>query len=258
MGIEVEDYRSIYNSYRTAAAAVNCAFYQEEKRFFQIDEAIQHRSTIEPGLYGAFLQILSTQPHTLGEWFHSVFSELRKRKYCPKEQVYTFIVSLLTALYRRYPELYDWNVNISNEEQIQTVVCEMESLGRIEDFVEAVLLWMQGQHEKKLGYNRIVQGAIDYVARHFGEEDLSVAQIAEYLHFSPAYLNVLFKQEMKVTIKQYLSNYRLEHAKKLLGRDFDKVSQIAERCGYANGNYFAKVFKEATGMTPAEYRKSLD
>ena len=257
VGIEVDGCRNVYNSYRTAAAAVNCSFYQEEERFFQIDEEIQHRTTIEPGLYGEFLQILSEQPHLLKEWFATVFGELHKRKYCPREQVCTFMISLLTAVYSQYPELYVNGYGIESEEQLQTFLYDRESLSEISDFVDVVLTWIQEHNKEKEGYSRIVQGALDYVAQHFGEEDLSVSQIADYLHFSAAYLNVLFKQEMKVTIKQYLSNYRLERARKLLEKDFDKITEIAEKCGYANGNYFAKVFKEATGMTPAEYRKKM-
>ena len=68
-------------------------------------------------------------------------------------------------------------------------------------------------------------------------------------------MNVLFKQEMKVTLKQYLSNYRLEKAKKLLNQYGMKITEIAEKCGYTNANYFSKVFREATGMTPVEYRE---
>jgi len=74
------------------------------------------------------------------------------------------------------------------------------------------------------------------------------------MNFTATYMNVLFKQEMRVTLKQYLSNYRLEKAKNMLDNNFNKVTDIAEKCGYANANYFAKVFKEMTNMTPLEYR----
>ena len=81
---------------------------------------------------------------------------------------------------------------------------------------------------------RCRSGSRDYIAAHYGEEDLSTAQIAEHFHFSPAYMNVLFKQEMKMTLKQYLSNYRLERARKLLEQGYMKVTEIADKCGYAN------------------------
>lgn len=255
VGMEANSYQRVCKSCRTAAAAINCAFYQHEQRIFRINEEIQRKSTIEPGIYGEFLQILSGPPNQLKKWFQDLFEELRKNIYCPKEQVCTLMTSLLVVLHRKYPELYGRYAGIGSEEQIQPVVAGMESMREMELFLDEILAWIQTQSEEKAGYSRIVQGAIDYVAQHFGEKDLSVAQIADCLHFSPAYLNVLFKQEMKMTIKQYLSNYRLERAKLMLEKDFYKVTEIAEKCGYANANYFAKVFREATGMTPMEYRK---
>ena len=131
----------------------------------------------------------------------------------------------------------------------------MENIRQIRDFTDSLLSWIQERNEEQTGYSRVVQGAISYIAQHFGEQELSITQIADQLHFSQAHLNVLFKQETKMTIKQYLSNYRLERAKLMLERDFYKVSEIAEKCGYTNANYFTKVFREITGMTPAEYRK---
>lgn len=61
------------------------------------------------------------------------------------------------------------------------------------------------------------------------EVSLSITEIAERLHFSPVYLNVLFRQEVKVTLKQYLSSYRLEKAKRMLEQNYDKITEIAEK-----------------------------
>lgn len=254
-GVDVNSYQRVCKSFRTAAAAINCAFYQHEQRIFRINEEIQRKSTIEPGIYGEFLQILSGSPNQLKKWFQDLFEELRKNIYCPKEYVRSLMISLLAALYRKYPELYGRKADIAGEEQIQVAVAGMESMKEMELFLEELLSWIETKREEKEGYSRIVQGAMDYVAQHYGEKNLSVAQIADCLHFSQAYLNVLFKQEMKITIKQYLSAYRLERAKQMLEKDFCRVTEIAEKCGYTNANYFAKVFREATGMTPAEYRK---
>lgn len=255
VGMEAENYKNMYNSYRTAQAAINCAFYQEKERLFWIDEGILQKAVIEPGIYGEFLQILSEQPQKLGEWFEGLFGQLYSRKYYQKEQVYTLLISLLTAIYQKYPELYEENTGIWMEDQIQPFVRKMEFLREIEEFVESLLKQLEIKKEEQMGYGRVIRGVMGYVAEHYHEENLSVAQIAEHLHFSPAYLNVLFKQEMKITLKQYLSNYRLERSKKLLEQGYDKISEIAVKCGYANANYFAKVFREATGMSPAEYRR---
>ena len=256
LGIETGDYRYIYNSCKTARAAMNRAFYQPERRLFEIDETILQKRFMEPGIYGAFLRVLPEGPQKMAEWFESLFSDLLSGKYYQKEQVYTLMVSLLTAVFRQYPSSYDCVPWVGGEEQLQAAVLNMDSLREIQDFTDTVLGCVQDREEELSGFGRVIRGVLDYIAAHYGEEDLSTARIAEAFHFSPAYLNVLFKQEMKVTLKQYLSGYRLEKAKKLLEQDYMKITEIAEKCGYANANYFSKVFREGTGMTPLEYRSA--
>ena len=255
VGIEAGDYRNIYNSYRTSRAAMNCAFYQPERRMFEIDETILQKGFMEPGIYGAFLRVLQEGSRQMSEWFQDLFADLFSRKYYPQEQVYTLMVSLMTAVFRQFPESYDSMPQIEGEEQLQAALLGMDSLQEIQAFTETVLGCMQEREKELSGYGRIIRGVLDYIASHYGEADLSTTQIAEYFHFSPAYMNVLFKQEMKVTLKQYLSNYRLEKAKKLLDQYSMKITEIAEKCGYTNANYFSKVFRDATGMTPVEYRE---
>ena len=254
VGMDVGDYRNIYNSCKTARAAMNCAFYQSDRRLFEIDESILQKRFMEPGIYGSFLRVLPEGPGQMTEWFQSLFRDLFSRKYYQKEQVYTLMVSLLTAVFRQFPSTYDCMPQIEGEEQLQTMLLEMDNLQEIQAFTEKILGCVQEREDDLSGYGRVIRGVLDYIAAHYGEEDLSTAEIAEHFHFSQAYMNVLFKQEMKVTLKQYLSNYRLEKAKKLLEQDYMKITEIAEKCGYANANYFAKVFRDAVGMTPVEYR----
>ena len=255
IGMDTGSYKNIYNSYKMACSAINCAFYQEKERLFQIDEGILQKNYIEPGIYGEFLQILAGHPQKLTEWFKELFAQLYQQKYYHKEQVYTLMISFLLAIYKKYPEVYGVDTGIWKEEELPAYVREMDFLCEIREFVEKLLECLKAKQEEQSGHGRIICGVIDYVAKHYGEEDLSVVQIAEHLHFSSVYLNVLFKQEMKMTLKQYLSYYRLEKAKQMLEQGYDKITEIAEKCGYANANYFAKVFREAAGMSPAEYRK---
>ena len=253
VGIEADNYRNIYNSCRTARAAMNCAFYQSDRRLFEIDEIIQQKRFMEPGIYGSFLKVLQEEPQKMSEWFQRLFEDLFSGKYYQKEQVHTLMISLLMAVFRQYPASGEC-FRIDGEEQLQTVLLSMDSLQEIQAFTEKVLGCIQAREKELSGYGRVIRGVLDYIAAHYGEEDLSTAQIAESFHFSQAYMNVLFKQEMKVTLKQYLSNYRMEKAKRMLDQDYMKITEIAEKCGYANSNYFSKVFRDATGMTPVEYR----
>ncbi|MFQ9636415.1 MAG: helix-turn-helix transcriptional regulator [Eisenbergiella sp.] len=57
------------------------------------------------------------------------------------------------------------------------------------------------------------------------------------------------------TINQYLTNLRVEQSKILLRDNRLKLYHIADRVGYEDAAYFARIFKTQTGMTPSEYRE---
>mgnify|MGYP002511022391 CR=1 FL=1 len=255
VGVEAQSYHNVHNSYQTADMAVNCAFYQADRRLFSIDEAILQKAYINPGIYGEFLQMMSEPVGRLEQWCAELFGQLGSRKYYRKEQVYMLLISFLNALYQKYPYLYDACPQIRSEEEIAVYVSKLGTLWEIRELFFQVLDCIKTHRQEQSGYSRIVCGVQDYIGRHYQEETLSVKEIAGELHLSSAYLNVLFKQEMKMTLKQYLSSYRLEKAKRMLEQGYDKVTEIAEKCGYANANYFAKVFREATDMSPMEYRR---
>lgn len=255
VGVEAKNWRNVHNSYKTADMAVNCAFYQEDRRLFVIDETIAQKNFINPSIYGEFLQVVSESVSQLDQWCRELFEQLGSRKYYRREQVYTLLTSFLNALYQKYPYLYDACPQIRGEEDIAAHVMGLGTLAEIRELFFLIVDFMKEHQQEQSGYSRIVCGVQDYIEKHYQEESLSVAEIAEALHLSPAYLNVLFKQEMKMTLKQYLSCYRLEKAKRMLEQGYDKITEIAEKCGYASANYFAKVFKEATDVTPMEYRR---
>lgn len=86
-------------------------------------------------------------------------------------------------------------------------------------------------------------------------ENLKVDSIADYLHLNRSYLSSLFKQETGFSIKQYLTYYRIEAAKKkLLNTDYS-ISQISYQCGFQDPLYFSRIFREWVGLTPSEFRQ---
>lgn len=97
----------------------------------------------------------------------------------------------------------------------------------------------------------------EYVRRHYESYALSVKDIADYVGLTTTYVCTLFKNETNITINQYISDYRIERAKRLLEDPRNKISDIAEKIGYSDSNYFGKSFKKLVGLTPSEYREKL-
>lgn len=83
-------------------------------------------------------------------------------------------------------------------------------------------------------------------------------EIAEYIHLHPSYLSKLFKQNMGVTIGEYVTAVRITKAKKLLRETKLTIEEIAEEIGFYDNHHLQKAFKKAVGCTPGRYRAQKD
>ncbi|CAI6044487.1 response regulator [Cohnella sp. JJ-181] len=105
--------------------------------------------------------------------------------------------------------------------------------------------------------NSIVRQVMQYVERHYQSRELSLSEIGEFVGVTVPHLCSVFKEGTGVTIKQYVSEYRINRAKALLANRELKLFDIALQVGYADGEYFSKMFKKIAGMQPSEYRKRI-
>lgn len=95
--------------------------------------------------------------------------------------------------------------------------------------------------------------AVKYIDTHY-REALSQQTIADYVHLNPAYFSTLFKKSTGTNFSDYLINCRLNAVKKRLTQSSDKIKNIATEEGFADYQYFCKLFKKIVGVNPSEYR----
>ncbi|MCQ2482774.1 MAG: AraC family transcriptional regulator [Clostridia bacterium] len=108
--------------------------------------------------------------------------------------------------------------------------------------------------KKKNVVSRHIVLAIDYIREHI-QDNLTVENIAISLSLNPSYLSKLFKQEMDITISQYIRKEKINIAQNML-RHLDESSlNIANFLGFSSQSHFIQVFKKETGYTPEDYRK---
>lgn len=93
-----------------------------------------------------------------------------------------------------------------------------------------------------------------YILEHISE-DMTVAELAEYIYISTNHLTRLFKKETGKTPIDYITAVRMSMAKELLEKGEMRVSDIALKTGYDNYSYFSKVFKKYYGESPRAYRR---
>ena len=84
--------------------------------------------------------------------------------------------------------------------------------------------------------------------------EVTLAEAAKHVHMNACYLSQLFKQEMNINFVDYVTGIRVKQAKRLLASTCLRVSEVADRLGYADVAYFSNIFKKHTGTTPTEYR----
>lgn len=108
------------------------------------------------------------------------------------------------------------------------------------------------QDERQSESQKIIRTAIEHILTHLGDE-LTVDRCARVVNLSGGYFANLFKKETGKTFNQFVTQERIERAKKLLVQNVP-VQEIAAVLGYEHRRYFSDVFKKHTGMTPSEFK----
>lgn len=85
--------------------------------------------------------------------------------------------------------------------------------------------------------------------------DMTLTEAAAMVHLNPSYFCKLFKQQTHVNFTDYVTKVRMKEATRLLEKTSLRISEIAERLGYADLAYFSNTFKKTMGSTPSDYRK---
>ena len=85
---------------------------------------------------------------------------------------------------------------------------------------------------------------------------LSIGDVARYIHLERTYFSRIFHEIEGISPQEYLLNYRIEIACRLLRKHPHNVKDIGEMVGIPDPYYFSRIFKKRVGMAPAAYRKS--
>ncbi len=131
-----------------------------------------------------------------------------------------------------------------------------EEFGSCINNLKIALFRSQPPRQDTYQEERPIQSITRYMQEHLGEE-VSLGVLAENFHLSPQYISQLFKSEIGVNFLAYLTNIRMEQAKKLLLTTPFSVAEISEKSGYGDYRVFTKVFKKYEGVTPSQYRRDF-
>lgn len=170
-----------------------------------------------------------------------------------------FITSTCVDLLTKGVEVVKQAIADKSSLEIRLILDRIAEVRTVQEMRELTLRSLRGMActiaEQKTEMSRIVLRATRMVQQEY-MANLTIQQMAERLHVSVNYLQSQFKKEVGSTIRQYMTDVRIEQAKRLLIQSACKVADVAGQVGYRDTDYFVRVFREATGLTPNEYRRS--
>lgn len=110
--------------------------------------------------------------------------------------------------------------------------------------------YVQGDKQKQL-FNDIC----DYIFMHVSE-NITLDDLSDYFGYNKKYLTTFFGKQSGSTIKQFILQTKMEHAKAGLSETNLPISQIAYNIGFNDVHNFSNAFKKITGLSPSDYRNS--
>ncbi|MBP1993244.1 response regulator transcription factor [Paenibacillus eucommiae] len=112
-----------------------------------------------------------------------------------------------------------------------------------------------GVPQSKVSINRaqLARQILDELHQHYAEP-IQLDWLEKKLNISRQYLSRTFKDTYQITIMNYLSQFRIKLAIKLLPDPNLTIAAVAEKVGIADVSYFGQLFKQTHGVTPTQYR----
>ncbi len=100
-----------------------------------------------------------------------------------------------------------------------------------------------------------VNHAVEYI--HTNYRNARISDIASYIGITRSYLTHIFKQKLSISPQEYLLSYRLDQGSRLLRTTDLSIQEVASHIGYDNPLTFSKMFKNAYGLSPKNYRQHI-
>lgn len=205
--------------------------------------------------------------HLESEIFQAVSAEEREKALAKFSELFSYIVAHANGGNEFiYKQLYIFSIGLARL-RIEKNVEEIGNMG-LEYMNDTLSMykWCE-QYIQKCIYdltNRVaacsdnlIEEAIAYIHENYSQQ-ITLADISGRVYLSSYYFTKLFKAKTGKTFVGYLTDYRIDVAKKLLKANLSyRIQDICEMVGYGDKKYFCKCFKKNTGMTPAAYRDSL-
>lgn len=265
-GDTVRGITKAYDSYSSAVVAIQRSFFFPSGTLFTSDDVSSFTFLSDGGAIGneadteIFFDALAAKD--LNSCLH--FLEELHEKYHKNYQLLPNQIK--DAYYKLFNTLNDcqqkWKLSTDAEggASSRSIIEYLENCFTYEELHQTLVRRTRQMFERldsNVPEDQVIFMIKDYIAKNYRSDMLSIKEISDYVHLSASYVCTYFKTQTGQTLNQYLTEYRMEKAKRLLEDARNQITDISAKVGYSNGNYFSKSFKKFTGLTPSKYREKM-
>ena len=235
-------------------AKIEKEFERNEQTVLEAQVKQEERLELNNHIELIIKSIVQEKAETMKEEAEHILREIRKQDYKIEEyksECFKFLC-VATGVFLEQKKQYE-RENLASYKEIE----ELETNEEIDEYVKDVIDKIADKigASKSGSSHRTIRKLLEYINENYNK-DIGLIELADMVTMNPAYLSILFKDEVGMTYIKYLTQTRLNHAKELLLEGY-KVTEVSEMVGYNNYHYFCNIFKKNIGKKPNEYRGGI-
>lgn len=222
-------------------------FQQKNEESYQLELMTNIGSARQNQLFESILSLDDGAERMLLE----IIEELEEQYPGEEKKVASILELLCSSIWNQMLDKFSWldyvtdiEITVSDKDYRKDVGEILEEMKKVVDKFQI------------FRYDSVINSICSILTEHM-ESDGVIDIISGKLELSPDYIRVLFKNKTGINFNRFFTLLKMEYAKKLLKQTNLKIYEISEKCGYGTIDYFTKLFKNYTGLTPVQYRKIL-
>lgn len=250
IGTRKSEWHEISASYKSAIAGLNKGFFEGYGVYSSVKSELNSEEVNIFEITNNFYELLKNQKEeSLIAYIKEIAQKIKQKGNINKHTAVQLIEAMVYQI-----NLYSQRNNVSLK---KSAYIDVNSIFLFDDLITKLEGLIVDLCKEQRVSDNVVNQTKKFIMENYKTADLSIKDIADYVHLNVSYLSTHFKKVCGMTINSYLTEFRIEKAKEYIRSSKYNADEIGRLVGYEDGNYFYRIFKKQTGMTTKEYRKSV-
>jgi two-component system, response regulator YesN len=253
-------FRELRGAYDEAMRAFEAGRLQSVGRLVYVDQLADTKRSYAMIEESEFERLSHALRYESVDRIQDLLEEIRVRVGASSEKVldHHLVMLEITSVLIQYSAIIDADISSINGGDIMDSISRMKSIDEFVGWAGRLVesLHSYGRKNRMDNAEKLLTRATDYLNQNYADNDLTMQSVCDAQGISISYLGQLFKKHRSTTFVKYLTALRMEKAKEKLNLFGNRITEVAEECGYRDVYYFSHCFRKYVGVPPKTYRES--